>query len=100
MPSPSSVHDQLTDILVTVVGCPADAVVPGAKLKKLGTDSLTIIEVADELGRRFGVHLADDTINSLRTVQDGIDAIVSHDGSTAASHTVAASRSPSTRSFL
>lgn len=100
MPSPSSVHDQLTDILVTVVGCPADAVVPAAKLKKLGTDSLTIIEVADELGRRFDVHLADGTINALRTVQDGIDAIVGHDGSTAASRTAPASHRPKTRSSL
>ena len=94
MPSPSSVHDQLTDILVTVVGCSSDAVVPAATLKGLGTDSLTVIEVADELGRRFGVHLADDTINALRTVQDGIDAVVRHDGSRSTP-----SAPPKTRSF-
>jgi acyl carrier protein len=95
VPSPSSVHDQLTDILVAVVGCPAEDVVPSAALKKLGTDSLTIIEVGEELGRRFGVHLADDTINSLRTVQDAVDAIVRHDGST-----VPPPRSPKSRSLL
>jgi acyl carrier protein len=95
VPSPSSVHDQLTDILVAVVGCPAGDVVPSAALKKLGTDSLTIIEVGEELGRRFGVHLADDTINSLRTVQDAVDATVRHDGST-----VPPPRSSKTRSLL
>ena len=76
MPSSSSVHEQLTDILVRVVGCPADAVVPAADLKELGTDSLTIVEVGEELGRRFGVYLPDATIDSLVTVQDAIDAVL------------------------
>lgn len=73
-------QEQLTDILVQVVGCPADAVVPAAVLKKLGTDSLTIVEVGEELGRRFGVRLSDQAIDSMRTVQDAIDAVVRHDG--------------------
>lgn len=81
MPSPSSVQEQLTDILARVVACPADAVVPTAELAELGTDSLTIVEVGEELGRRFGVHLSDETINSMETVQDAIDAIVNHAGS-------------------
>lgn len=75
MPSSSSVQEQLTDILVRVVGCPADAVVPTARLTELGTDSLTIIEVGEELGRRFGVRLSDEAINSMSTVQDAIDAV-------------------------
>jgi acyl carrier protein len=80
VPSPSSVHEQLTDILVRVVDCSPDAVVPEAKLKKLGTDSLTIVEVGEELGRRFGLRLSDQAIDSMRTVQDAIDAVVRHDG--------------------
>lgn len=79
MPSSSSVREQLTDILVRVVGCPADAVVPTANLKELGTDSLTIVEVGEELGRRFGLHLSDAAIDSMTTVQDAIDAVVRHD---------------------
>lgn len=65
-----------------VVGCPAEAVVPGATLKSLGTDSLTIVEMAEELGRRFDVYLSDDTIDAMVTVQDAITAVVRHDGST------------------
>lgn len=76
MPSPSSVHEQLTDILVRVVNCPADAVVPTAILAELGTDSLTIVEVGEELGRRFGVRLSDSAIDSMTTVQDAIDAVI------------------------
>ena len=86
MPSPSAVHEQLTDILVRVVGCSGGLVVPKASLKALGTDSLTIVEVAEELGRRFDVYLSDDTVDGLETVQDAIDAVVHHDGSMPPSH--------------
>ncbi|MBC7630051.1 acyl carrier protein [Aeromicrobium sp.] len=81
MPAAASVRQELTDILVRVVGCPADDVVPEARLKDLGTDSLTIVEVGEELGRRFGVYLSDDTIDGLVTVDDAIKAVVRHDGS-------------------
>lgn len=86
MPSSSSVHEQLTDILVRVVSCPADAVVPSAFLADLGTDSLTIVEVGEELGRRFGVRLSDEAIDSMVTVQDAVDAVLaaSHDARPAA----------------
>ena len=84
VPSSSAVQEQLTDILVRIVGCPADSVVPGADLKSLGVDSLTIVELGEELGRRFGIYLSDDTIDSLRTVQDAIDAVVNHEVTTAA----------------
>jgi acyl carrier protein len=83
VPTPTDVHEQLTDILVRVVDCPADAVVPHAKLKEdLGVDSLTIVEVGEELGRRFDVYLSDDTIDNMKTVYDAINAVVRHDGST------------------
>lgn len=84
MPSSSSVREQLTDILVRVVNCRADAVTPEAYLKDLGTDSLTIVEVGEELGRRFNVYLSDEAVDSMRTVQDAIDAVVKHDGAKAA----------------
>lgn len=80
MPSSSSVHEQLTDILVRVVNCRADAVTLQASLKDLGADSLTIVEVGEELGRRFDVYLSDETIDSMRTVQDAVNAVVKHDG--------------------
>lgn len=83
VPTPTDVHAQLTDILVRVVGCAADDVTPKARLKEdLGVDSLTIVEIGDELGRRFDLYLSDDTIDSLVTVYDAINAVVRHDGST------------------
>ena len=96
-------HEQLTDILVQVVHCSPDDVVPAAVLQDLGTDSLTIVEVGEELGRRFDVYLSDDTIDALRTVQDAIDAVVRHDGTPPPAWVAAAAGSgaPSVRpSFL
>lgn len=90
MPSSSSVQEQLTDILVRVVNCPADAVVPSAVLSELGTDSLTIVEVAEQLGRRFGVRLSDDAIDSMTTVQDAIDAVLAETRRQKAATTAAA----------
>lgn len=85
----------MTDILVRVAGCPADSVVPRADLKSLGVDSLTLVELGEELGRRFDIYLSDSTIDSLTTVQDAIDAVLKHDGTTApAGPTAAAPAAP------
>jgi len=76
------VTDQLADIVVRVLGCDPGDVVPTANLKTdLGADSLTIVEIGEELGRRFDLYLSDDTINALTTVQDAIRAVTRHDGS-------------------
>ncbi|MDX6277080.1 MAG: hypothetical protein QOJ72_1208 [Nocardioidaceae bacterium] len=83
MPTPTDVHEQLTDIVVRVVGCTPDEVSPKARLKEdLGVDSITIVEIGEELGRRFDLYLSDDTIDGLVTVYDAINAVVRHDGST------------------
>jgi acyl carrier protein len=80
VPQPDDVRDELADILVQLVGCTPDDVVDGAELKQLGVDSLAIVEMADELGRRFDVYLADETVNEMRTVADAVAAVVQHDG--------------------
>ncbi len=78
MPTPAEVRAQLTDILVTVVECTPDEVRDDARLEDLGVDSLAAVEVADELGRRFGVHLEDATVDTLVTVDDAVRAVVEH----------------------
>ncbi len=85
MPAPNDVRTQLADILATVQGCSPDAVQPESKLKDLGVDSITIVEIGEELGRRFNVYLSDDTIDGFVTVKDAINAVVHHDGATAKS---------------
>lgn len=76
MPTPAEVRAQLTDILVTVVECSPEQVTDDARLEDLGVDSLAAVEVADELGRRFGTYLADETVDALVTVADAVDAVV------------------------
>lgn len=95
VPSSSTVQEQLTDILVRIVGCPAESVVPNADLKSLGVDSLTVVELGEELGRRFDIYLSDDTIDSLKTVQDAIDAVLKHDGTPAPANRPASPRAAS-----
>lgn len=86
MPAPEDVRRELADILVQVQGCSRDAVQPDRRLKDdLGVDSITIVEIGEELGRRFNVYLADETIDGFVTIKDAINAVVHHDGSVARS---------------
>lgn len=78
MPTPNEVRAQLTDILVTVVECAPEQVHDDARLADLGVDSLAAVEVADELGRRFDVYLADETVDAVVTVADAVWAVVEH----------------------
>lgn len=81
MPTPSEVREQLADILVSVVEADPSDVRDEAALKDLGVDSLALVEVGDELGRRFGVYLSDETVDALVTVGDAVKAVTQHDGS-------------------
>ncbi|WP_375000038.1 acyl carrier protein [Aeromicrobium sp. CTD01-1L150] len=81
MPTHAEVRDDLTDILVAVVACDRADVVDEARLEALGVDSLALVEVADELGRRHDRYLVDDVVNHLVTVDDAVRAILEHDGS-------------------
>lgn len=80
MPSSAAVHEQLTRIIVQVVGCEPQAVVPASRLNKdLGVDSLSIVEIVEALGQTFDIYISDDTVNEMVTVQDAINAVVHHD---------------------
>ncbi len=76
MPTSADILDEITDVTVKVLGCPAAQITPDARFADLGSDSLTIVEIGEELGRRFDVRLSDDAIDTMRTVQDGINAVV------------------------
>ncbi len=81
--SAEDVRSTLTDILVQVVDCEPAEVVDQTELRNLGVDSLAIVEVGDELGRRFDIYLSDDAVNGMRTVADAVNAVVGHDGARA-----------------
>lgn len=96
MPQSADVREQLTDILVQVVGCAPEDVVDHAELKQLGVDSLAVVEMADELGRRFDIYLSDESVNRMRTVGDTVKAVVRHDGSPAPRSTTYQAPPPTT----
>jgi acyl carrier protein len=80
VPSSAAVHEQLTPIIVQVVGCEPQDVVASARLgKDLGVDSLSIVEIVEALGLTFDVYIPDHTVNNLVTVQDAVHAVVHHD---------------------
>lgn len=85
MPAPDEVRTELADILATVQGCSPDAVQADSRLKDLGVDSITIVEIGEELGRRFNLYLSDETIDGMITVKDAVNAVVRHDGASAPS---------------
>lgn len=85
MPAPHDVLAEIADILSKVQGCAPDDVQPETILKDLGVDSITIVEVGEELGRRFNLYLTDESIDGFVTVKDAINAVVRHDGATAGS---------------
>jgi acyl carrier protein len=73
------VRAELTDILVQTVGAAPGDVLDYASLKDLGVDSLAIVEVGDELGRRFDIYLSDETVNGMSTVAEAVAAVVRHE---------------------
>lgn len=80
MPSSAAVLERLTPIIVQVVGCEPDAVVPSARLKQdLGVDSLSIVEIVEQLGLTFDLYIPDDAVNGMVTVKDTVNAVVNHD---------------------
>ncbi|MEH3034788.1 MAG: acyl carrier protein [Aeromicrobium erythreum] len=76
MPTRAEVRAQVRDILVAVVDCDPDAVTDDAVLKTLGVDSLALVEVADEVGRRFGRTIPDETVDAMTTVDDVVRAVL------------------------
>ncbi|EFQ83519.1 putative acyl carrier protein [Aeromicrobium marinum DSM 15272] len=97
MATSTAVHEALTDILVRLVDCEADEVAPSTPLRDLGVDSLMTVEMADEIGRRFDVYVADEVVDGYRTVADVVRSVAHHPSTAArvpATAVVASSSEP------
>lgn len=75
MPENNDIRAALDELLVSVVDADPGAITPESSLKDLGVDSLSIIEVCEALGRRFGVEISDERVDSLHTVDDVVTAV-------------------------
>jgi acyl carrier protein len=66
----ADVRRALSEVVVEVTGCDPAGLVPEASLTELGIDSLALVEISDELGRRIGGYLTDESLAGVRTLGD------------------------------
>ncbi len=82
MQSDGEVRASVADLVAQLTGSDVAQIQPTSRLKELGIDSLLAVELADELGRRHGLYLSDQAVDSMRTVEDAVRAVAHHDGAT------------------
>lgn len=68
--------EQVKEVIVEKLGVDAEKVTPEARfVEDLGADSLEIVELVMGLEDTFGVTIADEEAEGLRTVQDAVSYI-------------------------
>jgi acyl carrier protein len=66
----------LAEIIDEIAGVPADEVTPDKNfVDDLGTDSLSMVEIAVAAQDKFGVEIPDEQLKDLKTVQDVINFV-------------------------
>ena len=75
--SESATFDKLQAIISNQLGISKDLVVPTADFtKKLGADSLDVVELVMAFEEEFEIEIDDDVAGEMSTVQDALDYIV------------------------
>jgi acyl carrier protein len=73
-----AILDDVKEVIVDKLGVDADKVVPEARfIEDLGADSLDTVELIMGLEDKFGLEIADEDAEKIRTVQDAINFILS-----------------------
>ncbi|WP_337867421.1 acyl carrier protein [Meiothermus sp.] len=73
-----AILDDVKEVIVDKLGVDADKVVPEARfIEDLGADSLDTVELIMGLEDKFGLEIADEDAEKIRTVQDAINFIQS-----------------------
>jgi len=71
-----TILDDVKEVIVDKLGVDADKVVPEARfIEDLGADSLDTVELIMGLEDKFGLEIADEEAEKIRTVQDAISFI-------------------------
>lgn len=74
-----SVQDQVTEIIANQLSVAKEEVVPQASfIDDLGADSLDLVELVMAMEEKFGIDIADEDAEKMRTVQDTINYIEKH----------------------
>ena len=71
--------EKVKQIIVDELGVDAAKVTPDAKfIEDLGADSLAIVELLMGFEKEFGVEIPDEEAQNIKTVQDAMNYIDSH----------------------
>ena len=82
----STVSEKVKSIIVEQLGVEADEVTPQASfIDDLGADSLDIVELVMAFEEEFGVEIPDEAAEKISKVQEAVDYIETHQGSSGAS---------------
>jgi acyl carrier protein len=77
----ADVFTQVKEVIVEKLSCDADKVVLEASfVDDLGADSLETVELIMGLEDKFGLTIADEDAEKIRTVKDAVDFIASKQG--------------------
>jgi acyl carrier protein len=81
-----SVAEKVKSIIVEQLGVDADEVTPAASFTEdLGADSLDIVELVMAFEEEFGIEIPDEAAEKISKVQEAVDYIEAHQGSSGAS---------------
>jgi acyl carrier protein len=81
-----SVAEKVKSIIVEQLGVEADEVTPAASFTEdLGADSLDIVELVMAFEEEFGIEIPDEAAEKISKVQEAVDYIEAHQGSSGAS---------------
>ena len=81
-----SVAEKVKSIIVEQLGVEADEVTPSASFTDdLGADSLDIVELVMAFEEEFGIEIPDEAAEKISKVQEAVDYIEAHQGSSGAS---------------
>ena len=70
--------EQVKEVIVDKLGVDAEKVVPEARfVEDLGADSLETVELIMGLEDKFGISIADEDAEQIRTVQAAVDYVTS-----------------------
>ncbi len=68
--------ERVQGVVAASLGVERGEVKPESSFKgDLGTDSLDVIEVALAMEKEFGIHVPDEELPAIKTVQDAIDYV-------------------------
>ena len=81
-----SVAEKVKSIIVEQLGVEADEVTPAASFTEdLGADSLDIVELVMAFEEEFGIEIPDEAAEKISKVQEAVDYIEAHQGTSGAS---------------